>query len=55
LIRENAMKERNFAENFATILIWDFLKVHLHPFSKIKKSIKSHKTVGIKVFLTILA
>jgi len=28
-----------------------FLKVHLHLFSKIR----SHKTVGIKVFLTIFA
>jgi hypothetical protein len=30
-----------------------FLKVHLYHFSKIKKSKRSHKTVGIKVFLTI--
>ncbi len=32
-----------------------FLKVHLHHFSKIKRHKKSHKTVGIKVFLTISA
>jgi hypothetical protein len=31
-----------------------FLNVHLHNFSK-TKSLKSHKTVGIKVFLTIFA
>jgi hypothetical protein len=31
-----------------------FLKVHLHNFSKIKGQ-KSHKIVGIKVFLTIFA
>jgi hypothetical protein len=31
-----------------------FLKVHLHNFSKIKSQ-KSHKIVGIKVFLTIFA
>ena len=31
-----------------------FLKVHLHHFSKIKSQ-KSHKIVGIKVFLTIFA
>ncbi len=30
-----------------------FLKVHLHHFSK--KSYRSHKTVGINVFLTIFA
>jgi hypothetical protein len=34
-----------------------FLKVHLHHFSKIKsnKEKRSHKTVGINVFLTIFA
>ncbi len=32
-----------------------FLKVHLHLFSKIKKSKRSPKTVGITVFLTIFA
>jgi hypothetical protein len=31
-----------------------FLKVHFHLFTKIK-SPKSHKTVGIKVVLTIFA
>jgi hypothetical protein len=31
-----------------------FLKVHFHNFSK-KKSYRSHKTVGINVFLTIFA
>ncbi len=31
-----------------------FLEVHLHHFSKIKVK-KSHKIVGIKVFLTIFA
>ncbi len=31
-----------------------FLKVHLHHFSQDKKSYRSHKTVGIKVFLTVL-
>jgi hypothetical protein len=31
-----------------------FLKVHLHHFSKIKV-VKTHKTVGINVFLTIFA
>ncbi len=31
-----------------------FLKVHLHHFSKINIK-KSHKIVGIKVFLTIIA
>jgi hypothetical protein len=31
-----------------------FLKVHLHNFSKTKVK-KSHKIVGIKVFLTIFA
>jgi hypothetical protein len=30
-----------------------FLTAHFHNFSKIKNH-KSHKTVGIKVFLTIL-
>jgi hypothetical protein len=32
-----------------------FLKVHLHNFSKLKKSKRSPKTLGIKVFLTIFA
>jgi hypothetical protein len=32
-----------------------FLKVHLHHFSKIKSPKRSHKTVGIKDFLTIFA
>jgi hypothetical protein len=27
LIRENVMKEGNFAENFVILLIWDFLEV----------------------------
>jgi hypothetical protein len=31
-----------------------FLKVHLHQFSKIKAK-RSHKTIGIKVFLNIFA
>ncbi len=31
-----------------------FLKVHLHHFSKIKSQ-RSHKIVGIKVFVTIFA
>jgi hypothetical protein len=32
-----------------------FLKVHLHHFSKIKSKKRSHKTVGINVFLSIFA
>jgi hypothetical protein len=32
-----------------------FLKVHFHHFSKIKNSKRSHRIVGIKVFLTIFA
>jgi hypothetical protein len=32
-----------------------FLKVLIHNFSKIKVKRKSHKTVEIKVFLTIFA
>jgi hypothetical protein len=35
------------------LLITYFLKVHLHHFS-MKKSKKSHKTGGMKVFLLIL-
>ncbi len=41
--------------NFNTIFSANyFLKLHLHHFSKIKVK-KSHKIVGIKVFLTIFA
>ncbi len=39
--------------NFFCLLLFEAtLKVHLHHFSKKKKSKRSHKTVGIKVFLT---
>ena len=37
------------------LLIMYLLKVHLHHFSRIKKATRSHKTVGVKVFLTIFA
>jgi hypothetical protein len=38
------------------LLVRYFIKVHLHQFYKIKSHIKKrrHKTVGIKVFLTML-
>ncbi len=48
---QDADKKNNF---FKTIFsAYYFLKVHLHHFSKIKDK-KSHKIVGIKVFVTIL-
>jgi hypothetical protein len=40
---------------FLSFLAYYFLKVNLHHFSKIKKVIKRHKTVGINVFHTIFA
>jgi hypothetical protein len=36
-------------------LFFLFMMVHLHCFSKTKKSKRSHKAVGNRVFLTILA
>jgi hypothetical protein len=43
---------------FSKIFAYYFLKVHLHNFINFfrdKKSYRSHKTVGINVFLTIFA
>ncbi len=40
---------------FLSFSAYYFLKVHLHHFSEIKSNKKSHKAVGIKVFLTIFA
>jgi hypothetical protein len=44
---QDASKKRIFNTIFSA---YYFLKVHLHNFSKIKVK-KSHKIVGIKVFL----
>jgi hypothetical protein len=48
---QDASKKLIFEHNFSA---YYFLKLHLHHFSKIKVK-KSHKIVGIKVFLTIFA
>ncbi len=39
---------------FLSFFAYYFLKLHLHHYSKIKESKRSHKTVGIKVLLTLL-
>ncbi len=44
---------KNLIKKKVFLLITYFLKVHL-PFFKDKKSKRSHKTVGMKVFLNIL-
>jgi hypothetical protein len=48
---QDANKKIIKAENFSANQY--FLKVHLHHFCTDKKSKRSHKTVEIKVFLTI--
>jgi hypothetical protein len=45
---QGANKKQSFSAYF-------FLKVHLHHFSRIKKSKRSHKAVGVKGFLIIFA
>jgi hypothetical protein len=40
---------------FKSFSAYYFLKVHLHHFLEIKSQKRSHKTVRIKVFLTIYA
>ncbi len=45
-------QQTNFKKGFPAYYL---LKVHLHHFFEDKKSKRSHKTVGIKVFLTIFA
>jgi hypothetical protein len=47
-------KAKKFFFSFLSFSTYYFLKVHLHHFSKIKKAKRSHKTVEIMVFLTIL-
>ncbi len=49
---QDANKKTNLNKSFSA---YYFLKVHLNHFSKIKKSKRSHKTVGIKVVLAIFA
>jgi hypothetical protein len=49
-----ADKNYIFKSLFAYGVLLSEGKVHLHHFSKIKSHNKSHKTVGIKVFLTVL-
>jgi hypothetical protein len=44
---KNIIKKKRFSAYY-------FWKVHLHLFFKVKKSKRSHKTVGINVFRTIL-
>jgi hypothetical protein len=48
------LHEANKKLFFKSFSAYYFLKVHLHHFSKIKSQ-RGHKTVGIKVFLTIFA
>jgi hypothetical protein len=48
------LQDRNYKLFFSKFFAYYFLKTHLHHFSK-KKVIKSHKKVGIKVFLSIFA
>jgi hypothetical protein len=43
--------KKKFKKSFSA---YYFLKVQLHHFSKIKKSKRSHKAVGIKAFLLFL-
>ncbi len=43
-----------FSSKFFCLLLFEGA-VHLYHFSKIKTSYRSHKTVGINVFLTIFA
>ncbi len=45
-------KKTNLKKSFSAYL---FLQARLHHFSKIKKSKSGHKTVGIKVLITIFA
>jgi hypothetical protein len=44
---------KNFTKFFCLLLFEGM--VHFHHFSKIKKSKRSHKAVGRKVFLTFFA
>ncbi len=52
LTSKTSTKNGFFKRSFSA---YYFLKVHLHIFSKINKSKRSHKTVGITGFLTIFA
>ncbi len=45
-------QKTNFKKSFSA---YYFFKVHLHHFSKIKSQKRSHKAVGIKIFLTTFA
>jgi hypothetical protein len=51
------LQEANKKPFFQSFSAYYSLKVHLLHFSKTKsqKELRSHKTVGIKVFLTIFA
>jgi hypothetical protein len=49
---QDANKKLIFKKSFSACY---FLKVHFQHFLKDIKSKRSHKTVGIKVFLTIFA
>jgi hypothetical protein len=48
------MATRNYGNFLKSFSAYYFLKVHVHHFND-KKSKRSHKAVGIKVFLTFFA